>query len=103
MNRGQVYASRKDFVENGIGQIMAAKKDFDSIKYARSAVTDQEYVRVSDIFGKAVTIEITGDDLETILHDMCKVMLMGEDTSVAPNCVSDKETLRKLSPLFKTA
>ena len=64
MNKGQVYASRKSFIEQGIGQVMAAKRDFGSIKYARSAVTDQEYIRVSDIFGKAVTIEITGDDLE---------------------------------------
>lgn len=103
MNRGQVYASRKDFIENGIGQIMAAKRDFDSIKYARSAVTDQEYVRVSDIFGKAVTIEITGNDLESILHDMCMVMLMGEEKNKAPNCVTDNDTLRRISPLFKTA
>lgn len=103
MNRGQVYASRKDFVENGIGQIMAAKRDFDSIKYARSAVTDREYIRVSDIFGKAVTIEVTGDDLESILHDMCKVMLMGDNKNKPPHCVTDNETLRRISPLFKTA
>lgn len=103
MNRGQVYASRKSFIEQGIGQVMAAKRDFESIKYARSAVTDQEFVRVSDIFGKAVTIEITGDDLEHILSDMCKVMLMGEDTQKAPNCVTDIETLRKVSTLFMTA
>lgn len=102
MNIGQVYASRKDFVENGIGQIMAAKRDFGSIKYAWSAATNQEFVRVNDIFGNAVTIEITGNDLESILHDMCKVMLMGEDNT-APCCVTDDETLRNISPLFKTA
>lgn len=103
MNIGQVYASRKDFIENGIGHIMAAKRDFESIKYARSAVTEQEYVRVRDIFGNAVTIEITGDDLEHILCDMCKVILMGEDNSKGPNCVLDNELLRRISPLFKTA
>lgn len=102
MNRGQVYASRKDFIENGIGQIMAAKRDFDSIKYARSAVTDQEYVRVSDIFGKAMTINITGEDLEKILSDISRIILMGEEkVSVPSGVITDQDTLRKISPLFR--
>lgn len=100
MNRGQVYESRKRFVVDGIGRMMQAKRDFGSIKYARSAITDREYVRVQDIFGKAVTIEITGDDLEKILTDMCRVILMGEEKVSSPNCITDLATLRKISPLF---
>ena len=100
MNIGQVYASRKNFIENGIGSLMAAKKDFESIKYARSSVTDREYVRIRDIFGKAVTIEITGDDLEKILSDMCRVILMGEEKVSAPNCITDRTTLRNIASLF---
>ena len=104
MNRGQVYASRKDFVENGVGYLMSAKRDFESIKYARSAVTDREYVRIRDVFGKAVTIEITGDDLEKILSDMSRVILMGEEKVSAPSgVVTDQDMLRKISPLFKVA
>ena len=101
MNRGQVYASRKNFIENGIGALMAAKEDFLDIKYARAAVTEQEYVRVRDIFGKASTFEITGDNLEKILSDMCRVILMGEENvSVPTGYIDDKETLRKISSLF---
>ena len=100
MNIGQVYSSRKNFIENGVGYLMAAKKDFESIKYARSAVTDREYVRIRDIFGKAVTIEITGDDLEKVLSDMCRVILMNEEKIAPPDCVTDTDTLRKISPLF---
>ena len=104
MNRGQVYASRKEFIENGIGQIMIAKRDFDSIKYARSAVTDREYIRIGDVFGKAVTIEITGEDLEKILMDMSRIVLMGEEKVSAPSgVVTDRDTLRKVSTLFKVA
>lgn len=100
MNKGQVYASRKNFVE-GIGELMQAKKDFLDIKYARATVTDQEYVRVRDIFGKASTFEITGDDLEKILSDMCRVILMGEEKITAPKgYIDDKTTLRKIAPLF---
>lgn len=100
MNKGQIYASRKNFIE-GIGELMQAKKDFLDIKYARASVTDQEYVRVRDIFGKASTFEITGDDLEKILSDMCRVILMGEENVNVPNgYIDDKETLRKISSLF---
>lgn len=101
MNRGQVYASRKNFIENGVGELMSAKRDFDSIKYARSAVTDREYVRVSDIFGKAVTVEITGDDLEKVLSDMCRIILIDEENvSVPSGVVTDKDTLRQVAALF---
>ena len=104
MNRGQVYASRKNFVENGVGSMMAAKKDFDSIQYARSAVTEREYIRIRDIFGKAVTIEITGDDLEKILSDMSRIILMGEEKVSAPSgVITDSESLRKIASLFKVA
>lgn len=100
MNKGQVYASRKSFIE-GIGELMSAKRDFLDIRYARTAVTDQEYVRVRDIFGKASTFEITGDGLEKILSDMCRVILMGEENVSVPNgYIDDVETLRKISPLF---
>ena len=100
MNKGQIYASRKNFIE-GIGELMQAKKDFLDIQYARTSVTDQEFIRVRDIFGKASTFEITGDDLEKILSDMCRVILMGEENVSVPNgYVDDKETLRRISPLF---
>lgn len=100
MNKGQIYASRKNFVE-GIGELMSAKKDFLSLQYARSAVTDREYIRVRDVFGKASTFEITGDDLEKILMDMCRVILMGEEKVTAPNgYIDDREALRKIAQLF---
>lgn len=104
MNRGQVYESRKRFVEDGIGVLMAAKKDFESIQYARSSVTDREYIRIRDIFGKAATIEITGDDLEKILSDMSRLILMGEENVSTPSgYITDQEQLRKIYPLFRVA
>ena len=100
MTKGQVYESRQKFIE-GIGVLMSAKKDFLDVQYARASVTDQEYVRVRDIFGKASTFEITGDDLEKILSDMCRVILIGEENVTAPSgYIDDIETLRKIAPLF---
>lgn len=101
MDKGQVFASRKDFIENGVGQLMSAKKDFRSIQYAISSVTEQEYVRVMDVFGGAITIDITGDDLEKVLSDMSRVILMGEENVHAPaGIVTDRDLLRKISNLF---
>lgn len=102
MNKGQVYESRKNYVES-IGELMSAKQDFLSLQYARSEKTHREYVRVRDIFGKASTFDITDDDLEKILSDMCRVILMGEDNvSVPSGYIDDKEieTLRLISSLF---
>lgn len=102
MNLGQIYASRKDFVENGIGNMMQAKQDFGNIKYARSSVTDAEYIRITDIAGKAVTFDITGDSLEKILMDVSRIILMGEEKVHAPSgVVSDIATLRAVAPLFQ--
>lgn len=102
MRREQIYASRKDFIENGVGQMMAAKKDFESIQYA--FYQDHEYVRIRDIFGKAVTLEITNNELEKILSDMCRIIIMAEEkVSVPTGIITDKEVLRNVSPLFKTA
>lgn len=100
MSKGQLYESRKNFVE-GIGELMEAKKDFLDIKYARASVTGKEYVRVRDIFGKAATFEITNDDLEAVLADMCRLILMGDENVSAPKgYIDDIETLRKIAPLF---
>lgn len=99
MNTGQVYASRKNFVE-GFGEFMEAKKDFLDIKYARTT-TGKEYVRVRDIFGKAATFEITKDDLDRVFADMCRLALMGDEKVSAPRgYIDDLETLRKIAPLF---
>lgn len=102
MNRGQEYENRKNYIEKLICGVMAAKKDFESIQYARSGVTDREFVRVRDIFGKAVTIEITGETLEKVLSDICRIILTGEEkVSVPAGIITDKDELRKAVRLFK--
>ena len=100
MNRGQVFESRKNFVEC-FGELMEAKKDFLDIQYARASTTGREYVRVRDIFGKAAVFEITKNDLDTVLADMCRLALMGEENVSAPRgYIDDLDTLRKIAPLF---
>ena len=101
MNRGQVYESRKKFIEDGIAALMAVKQDYAYIKYARANVTDSEYVRIGDVFGKAVTLDITARSLEDIFEDISRINLLGKENIAPPsNIVDDKDELRKISGLF---
>ncbi len=102
MNNGQNYALRRRFIEHNIANVIGVKQDFLSIRYARSAVTDAEYVRVTDITGRAVTFNITGNSLEDIVNDMARIILMGvEDVHALNGIVTDLEEMRRLAPLFK--
>lgn len=102
MNKGQIYASRKSFIEDGLGGVLQAKQDFAGIKYARNAVTEQEYMRIGDVFGRVVCINITGDSLDKILQEVSRVVLMGTEKVSAPaGVVNDIATLREIAPLFK--
>ena len=65
MNKGQIYQRRKEYIELILGAMLKPKTGFDSIKYGRYNKTDKEYVRLTDLRGNAVTLNITGEKLET--------------------------------------
>lgn len=101
MNRGQIYANRKNFVEENIGLLMSVKKDYGYIKYARKDISDSEYMRIGDIFGNALTLDITGRSLEDIFEDVSRINLISKEKITPPdNIITDKETLRKIATLF---
>ena len=101
MNRGQIFESRKRFVEDGIGLMMSVKRDYAFIKYARTGLTDSEYMRIGDIQGRAVTLDITARSLEDILEDMSRINLAGKEKIAPPdNIITDPDKLREISALF---
>lgn len=100
MNRGQFFESRKVFIEEGLGTIMQVKQDFDTIKYARSS-NEAEYVRISDILGRSVCLDITAMSLDDIFKDVCRIMLIDDDGVAKPRTVvTDINKLRSIAPLF---
>lgn len=102
MNTGQIVANRRNFIEHDIGKILAVKKDFDKIKYAHSGSTDAEYIRISDIIGSSVTLDVTALSLEDIFEEVCRVVLITEDHPIPPrHLIDDRDKLRKIAPLFK--
>lgn len=102
MNMGQIYESRKNFVEVGIGAILPVKRDFKSIQYAHSNTTDGEYIRIDDIIGRSVCLDVTALSLEGIFDEVCRIALLGDDRPSAPRTViEDRDKLRAIAPLFR--
>ena len=102
MNRGQLYASRKNFIEDGLGSVLSVRRDFKSIRYARKSLTEEEYMQIADILGNVITINITGASLEDITDDAFRVALAGkEDISIPKGYEDRKEVLREIAPLFR--
>ena len=101
MNRGQEYARRKKYIEEGVGGLLAVKEDFLGIKYARHTLTDSEYVRIADVQGRAITLNITALNLEEILEDIARVVLINKERIAPPaGVVTDPAELRTISALF---
>ena len=102
MNKGQAITARKYFIEKVIGQALKVKTDFAFIKYAHTAITDSEYVRVADTLGRAITLDITALTLEEVLDDSARLVLAGKENVPAPySVITDTQKLREIAPLFK--
>lgn len=106
MNRNKEIRAREYYVNEVLFNAMRPKKAFGGIKYARDPITDQEYVKISDIRGAAVTLNITAYTLEDILTDVCKVILVGvlgkhDKMQLPAGIVTDGDQLIKIAPLFK--
>lgn len=98
--------ARKDYVENVLCEALKVKSDFEDIRYGRNVLTEREYMRVRDIFGGHITINITNLELHEILNYACWIVLNGfvreGGIPVPDGIVADKDELRKLAPLFKS-
>ena len=97
-----IIEEKKKYVES-LHAMLAPLQDFDSIKYARNAITDEEYVKISDTLGGYAYLDVTAMDLESILKDVARVILNGEinGNQFPKSLIYDKEKLRAIVPLFK--
>lgn len=101
MTEGQGYMARLCFVEGTANNFLKHKEDFAYIKYGRTKKTNGEYVRIGDIKGSAITLDVTGRSLEAIAEDIARVILIGKENIAPPdNIVTDPEVLRTVAHLF---
>lgn len=102
MTEGQGYMARAYFIESTVYNFLKHKQDFGHIKYGRTVKSNKEYVRIGDIKGSAVTLDVTGRSLETIAEDIARIILVGKENITPPdNIVTDPEVLRAIPHLFK--
>ena len=96
MNNGQLFNERREYVES-FNNTLSTLEDFDYIKYARSYVTEQEYVKIADNLGGCVFLDITAMKLSNILKEIAVVVL----GKVPRSCVTQTDVKRKIAPFFK--
>lgn len=105
MSRAKEYELRKMYIEKVLGTTLKARRGFQGIRYGREPLTDAEYIRISDIRGTTITLNITGRSLEQIMIDVFKVVVIGtmgkHERITVPEIITDRETLLELAPLFK--
>ena len=102
MNKGQIYTDKRDYV-SALKAILEPVQDFEDIKYARSYVTEEEYVKISDQLGNAAFLDVTGMTKAELLKEVARVILLDElrggctPESVVTNIIEK----RKVAPLFR--
>lgn len=101
MTKGQDFLARAHFVEDIVGTFLKQKPDFHYIKFAKSHVTDCEYVRIADRQGRAITMDVTARSLEAIAEDIARILLIEKEKVSPPdNIVTEPHQLREVSHLF---
>ena len=102
MSRGQDFANKRAYIDVTAAEMLRPKKGFDYIKYAKIHSTDEEMIRIGDLRGNAVTLNVTGESLETIMMIVCDYVVNGPTGRfVISHIVTDDDKLIKAASLFK--
>lgn len=97
------YDDRKAYVE-GLTIGLNALREFDGIEYTRKPLTGEEFVKISDLTGASIFLDVTEMTKAEILKDVAKVLLMGDidDSRIIPQSfVADKEQMLDIAELFR--
>lgn len=102
MNNGQIYTDKRGYTDT-LRAALEPMLDFDDIRYARSYVTAEEFVKISDQLGNAAFLDVTGMTKAELLKEVARVILLDEiQGEFAPrSVVTDIDTKRKIAPLFR--
>ncbi len=92
----KVYADKKAYVEQTLGAMLKPMCSFGSIKYARDAITNEEYVKITEANGYPWFICVTGDTEGIIGTEVCR--MLGESHPMG--LVRDKRKQIEVNKLF---
>ena len=97
------YDDRESYVE-GLSIGLNALREFDGIEYTRKPLTGEEFVKISDLTGASMFLDVTKMTKAEILKDVAKVLLMGDidDSRIIPQSfITDKEQMLDVAELFR--
>lgn len=96
------FDRRRTYVED-LNMMLEPLHGFDRIEYARAFMQDKEYVKISDIIGNVLFLDISGLTLSEILKEVAKSILIDEikDPNIIPDSlVFEREDKLKIAELF---
>ena len=100
----EYFNLRKDYIEGALQMALTPIRSFDGIEYTRKALTGEEFVKVSDLTGATMFLNVTDMSRAEILKDIARLVLMDDinDSAIIPiGFVSDEETKLDIAELFK--
>ena len=100
----EYYDIRKTYIEGALQMALTPIRSFDGIEYMRKPLTGEEFVKISDLTGATMFLDVTGMTRAEILKDVARLVLMGDinDSAIIPiGFVSDEEEKLGIAKLFK--
>lgn len=101
--RMEYYDLRKNYVE-GLRTALAPIRSFDNIEYMKRTLTGEEFVKISDLLGASMFLDVTGMERAEILKDVCRVVLMDDvnDSAIIPHgFITDDDKRLGVAELFR--
>lgn len=94
--RGAMYKERKDYIET-MAQLLSAFPNFGELKYRRTAKTEGEYLRLTDIFGKSCFLDVTSMPLKDIYKDVSNIVV---NAKAPQSMITNSNTLMTVARYF---
>lgn len=71
----RMYADKKAYVERDLAATLKPLQDFGRIEYARDAITNEEFIKLTETIGSVWFINVTGYRQSEILKAVCYMVL----------------------------
>lgn len=79
-DKDKVYIEKRKFVEK-VNEALLPLPDLEEIEYRNISDKYSEYLRVTYGCGEQIFIDVTGDSLEAIAHEMARAILRNHSTA----------------------
>lgn len=100
----EYYDLRKTYIEGALQMALTPIRSFDRIEYTRKTLTSEEFVKISDLTGATMFLDVTGMTRAEILKDVARLILMDDinDSAIIPvGFVTDQDKKLGIAELFK--